>query len=364
VFIKRLRLQNFRCFGEQEYSFSDRFVVIEGKNGAGKSSILEALHYACYLRSFRTHASRDLIKIEKDYFFIEIDLDHDSVSDQIYVGFDNSQGRVVKFNQKPIVSYRDLILQYRTVSLCADDIIAVSGEPEYRRDFLNHSLLLLDPGRYSMFKKYKQIIEQRKSLLLQVKQIRWKGGDFDDQVMIWSEKLWELSVEIKRLRIEYLEALEKNVNNLLAEYFCVTEPELQVKFKYISKNIGSEGHFEDFWPAFYEKHHGSEVEQGRSFFGAHIDDFLIEFFGKKAKIYASRGQQKLIIFLMKISQLDFMKSVGKPGVLLLDDFLTDFDKQNIKFGLDLLMSKDFQVFLTNPNSDCILNSKNLTIVHI
>jgi len=338
--------------------------VLEGKNGAGKSSILEALHYACYLRSFRTHSNRDLIKLDKDYFFIEIDIYSDSVSDQIAVGFDSVQGKVVKFNQKPILTYRDLILQYRAVSLCADDIVAVSGEPDYRRDFLNQSVLLLDPARYSMFKKYKQIVEQRKILLQQIRHTGGRGGQVFDQITVWSKTMWELAVEIKKMRIEYLESLEQNVNRLLAEYFCVTEPELQIKFRYISKNIDFQDQFNEFWPTFYEKHYSSEVEQGRSFFGAHIDDFAIDFFGKKAKIYASRGQQKLIIFLMKVSQLDFMKSCGKPGVLLLDDFLTDFDKQNSKFGLELLKYKDFQVFLTNPNSDCIFDSTNSLIMRI
>lgn len=364
MFIKRLRLQNFRCFEEQEYTFSDRFIILEGKNGVGKSSILEALHYACYLRSFRTHSNRDLIKIDKDYFFIEIEVDHDLVNDQIQVGFDSAQGKVVKFNQKPILSYRDLILQYRTVSLCADDIIAVSGEPDYRRDFLNQSVLLLDPARYAMFKKFKQIVEQRKNLLQQIRRTGEQGGGVFDQVTVWSEKLWDVTVEIKKIREEYLKALEHKVNQLLAEYFFITEPELQVKFKYFSKNFGKQEQFYEFWPDFYEKYYLNEVEQGRSFFGAHLDDFGIEFFGKRAKIYASRGQQKLIIFLMKVSQLDFMKSCGKPGVLLLDDFLTDFDKQNSKFGIELLKSKNFQVFLTNPNSDCIFDSNNSSVIRI
>lgn len=364
MFIKKLRLQNFRCFDESEFIFDERFVIFEGKNGAGKSSLLEALHYTCYLKSFRTSSNNDLIKIGKDFFFVEIDLTHDEVCDQIQVGFDSVQGKVVKFNQKPIISYRDLILQYRSVTLCADDIVAVGGAPEYRRDFLNHSLLLLEPARYSLFKQYKQIADQRKSLLIQIQRSGGQGGYFYDQLLVWTQKLWETSVELKKLRVEYLKELENNVNQLLSEYFCVTEPELQIKFKYLSKNIDYTSGFEEFWPGFFKKHYTSEIEAGRSFFGAHIDDFTIEFFGKKAKIYASRGQQKLIIFLIKISQLSFMNDCGKPGVLLLDDFLTDFDKQNIDSGLELLKNKAFQVFLTNPNSDCKFQFKDSKIIHI
>lgn len=364
MFIKKLKLRNFRCFEENEYNFDDRFVVIEGKNGAGKSSLLEALHYACYLKSFRTNSNQELINLEKDFFFVEIDLVHDEVCDQIQVGFDVEQGKIVKFNQKPIISYRDLILQYRSITLCADDIVAVGGAPEYRRDLLNQSLFLLDPSRYSMFKMYKQIVEQRKGLLLQIQKVGEQGGYFYDQLLVWSEKLWVASFQIKNLRIEYLKALEVEVNRLLVEYFSVNEPGLQIKFRYASKNHESVDTFEEFWPAFYKKHHQSEIGMGRSFFGAHIDDFNIEFFGKKAKIYASRGQQKLIIFLIKISQLNFMRACGKPGVLLLDDFLTDFDKQKIDFGLNLLQNLLFQVFLTNPNSDCKLQLKNSAIIHV
>lgn len=357
-------MRNFRCFDECEYKFDERFVVIEGKNGAGKSSLLEALHYACYLRSFRTSSNNDLIQLGRDFFFVEIDINHDEVCDQIQVGFDSRQGKVVKFNQKPIVSYRDLILQYRSVTLCADDIVAVGGAPEYRRDFLNHSLLLLDPTRYSMFKTYKQIVDQRKSLLFQIQRAGGQGGYFYDQLLIWSEKLWGLSVEIKKLRVDYLKGLEKNVNLLLAEYFRVSEPALQIKFNYISKNSDYSDKFDEFWPVFYKKHYVSEVELGRSFFGAHIDDFSIEFYGKRAKVYASRGQQKLIIFLIKISQLSFMNDCGKPGVLLLDDFLTDFDKQNIDSGLGILQEQYFQVFLSNPNSNCKFKFKNHMKINI
>jgi len=361
VFIKKLRLQNFRCFDNQNFDFSQKFIIVQGKNGSGKSSILEALHYACYLRSFRTHANRDLIKLGGNHFFIEIDVDHDIVSDQIQVGFGNQQGKVVKFNQKPILSYRDLILQYRTVTLCADDIVAVSGSPEFRRDYLNHSLLLIEPSRYGIFKRYKQILEQRNSLLLQIQ----RSGGLCDQLEIWSEKLWADTVEIKKLRIEYLEALERRVNVLLSEYFFITEPELQIKFSYISKNINlKDCEFQPFWNNFYKKFNQNEVIFGRSLFGAHLDDFGIEFYGKKAKLYASRGQQKLIIFLIKVAQLFFMSAAGKAGVLLLDDFLTDFDKQNLVFALKLLQKSDFQIFITNPDVSMKFALKKVDLVQI
>lgn len=349
--IRKLKLRNFRCFSEKEFEFDGKFVVIKGKNGSGKSSLLEALFYSCYLRSFRTHLNRDLVKLDQEYFFIEIEVDEKSCLNRIQVGFNDEQGKIVKYNQKQVTSYRDLISQFRVISVCADDIIIVSGAPEFRRDLLNYSILLLNPELHFVFKKYKQILEQRNSLLKQMKFISNRTSVLNDELLIWSEKLWVETIELQKIRLAYLKQLELKVNCLIREYFGSLNPDLCVEFSYVKKNkVGeTDKTFTQFWEEFSSKEvRKLEYDLGRSFYGAHLEDFGINFYGKKAKIYASRGQQKLIVFLIKIAQLDFMREAGMPGVFLLDDFLTDFDQQNINLGLNLLKNRDFQVFLTSP----------------
>jgi DNA replication and repair protein RecF len=366
VHIKRLKLRNFRCFSEKEIEFDEKFVVIKGKNGSGKSSILEALHYCCYLRSFRTHLNRELVKLDQDYFFIEIDVEDNEISNQIQVGFGEEQGKVVKHNQKPINSYRELISQYRAISVCADDIIVVSGAPEFRRDLMNYSTLLLNPDLYNTFRRYNQVLEQRNSLLKQIKLNFTSLSGLKDELLIWSEKLWVETVALQRVRSDYLGILEDRVNQLLKDYFDATEADLQIKFSYLQKNnAGKADTFADFWQE-YEKKDTPKMETvlGRSFYGAHLDDFVINFYGKKAKIYASRGQQKLIVFLLKIAQLDWMDVAGIPGIFLLDDFLTDFDQQNLIRGINLLNEKKFQVFITSPISINFFDFKQAFFVEI
>lgn len=364
--IKKLKLRNFRCFSEKEFEFDEKFVVIKGKNGSGKSSLLEALHYCCYLRSFRTHLNRDLIKIDQDYFFIEIEVERSQISSQILVGFSNEQGKVVKYNQKSVNSYRELISQYRAVSVCADDIIVVSGAPEFRRDLLNYSTLLLNPDLFATFRRYNQVLEQRNSLLRQIKLNPGITTSLTDELLIWSEKLWIETVALQNVRIDYLDMLEKRVNKLLKNYFDATESDLQVRFSYSQKNAaGKTATFADFWQEYSIKDSQKmENALGRSFYGAHLDDFGINFYGKKAKIYASRGQQKLIVFLIKIAQLDCMAEAGIPGVLLLDDFLTDFDQQNLTRGINLLNERSFQVFITSPISIDFFDLKKAFFVEI
>jgi DNA replication and repair protein RecF len=131
MIIQKLHLKNFRCFQDREFTFTSKFVVIQGDNGSGKSSLLEALHYSCYLRSFRTHLQRDLVAIGQDHFFTHVEFDQEitGTHDHIQSGYSEREGKLVKFNQKPVQSYRDIISSFRIVTLAADDLALVHGAP-------------------------------------------------------------------------------------------------------------------------------------------------------------------------------------------------------------------------------------------
>jgi DNA replication and repair protein RecF len=144
VIIRQLRLNNFRCFANTEFSFDKKFIIIQGPNGSGKSSILEALHYSCYLRSFRTHLHKELMLLGENHFFAHILFDQEltGTNDQIQIGYSSEQGKVVKLNQKPVQSYKELLTAYRIVTLTADDLSLIHSAPEARRSFMNYSLFL------------------------------------------------------------------------------------------------------------------------------------------------------------------------------------------------------------------------------
>ena len=351
MIIKELTLRQFRCFQERTIQFDGRIVVVEGLNGSGKSSLLEALHYGCYLRSFRTHLNRDLIHLGKDYFFINVAFQPElsAVTDQIQVGFSGPEGKVVKYNQKLVQSYKELNDHFRIVTLVADDIALIQGSPELRRDFLNYAILLHDPNVMATFKRYKQILDQRNSMLSQQ-----RHGNLaqSEEFAIWTKNLWQESVYIRSLRISYLQSLENAVNNLLTTYFAGPDTvDLSVRFTYSSKNIKDEDQgFDSFWLDYKKNQLVTEQEWGRSLFGVHLDDFTIIFQSKKARVFASRGQQKLLVLLIKIAQLAQLSLTGEPGVLLLDDFMTDFDHARVEKCIAALKDLKFQMFLSCPIS--------------
>src|SRR5437868_6298202 len=99
-----------------------------------------------------------------------------------------------------------------------------------------------------------------------------------------------------------------------------------------------------------------ETRVGHSLFGAHLDDFLIHFQDKKSKNYSSRGQQKLIVLLVKIAQIQQLLHSKGPVILLLDDFMTDFDEQRCRLLLDLLFDLKIQLIFTVPTGTHFLGT--------
>lgn len=341
-------LKNFRCFDQTTIDLDSRVVLIYGANGTGKTSLLEALYYGCYLRSFRTHLSRDLIALGKESFFVKF-LIHNGLQDNlidhtIQIGFTNNK-RLVKVDNKTTVSYKDLLTYYRVVGLTEDDLKLIQDGPEERRAFLDQALLLDDATYIAKMREYRTVLENRNALL--------QHSNIDQEAyFIWTKKLWEHTSTIQLLRKQLLSELEATVNQLLQHYI---DKNLSLSFVYQAKKE-SDIPFDLFWQTNNKDLLRQESHFKRTLFGAHIDDFTISLEGKKSKAYASRGQQKMIVLLIKIAQIKQLSQKKGPLIFFLDDFMTDFDLERGKALISALFELNCQLIFTSPRSDSALES--------
>lgn len=337
--LQRLTIKNFRCFDSLELDFGNPIIFIEGYNGAGKTSIVEALHYLCYLRSFRTASSSDLLQFDAHTFFVRADIKSTDLLDEyhsIQVGYKGKK-KVVRVNQKSVNSYKDLMHFYRVITVTEDDLDLIKGSPESRRSFIDHVIILYNPDFVHTIRRLKQIVEQRNAIIAQ-------GKKDATEFFIWTEQLWQISEQIKQTRIQTLGQLEQEISLLTQAYF----PDITIQFHYTSKTDHSS--YEEFTQnsgALYAQ----EERLGRSLFGAHLDDFAITFQQKKSKAYASRGQQKLIVMLIKIAQMKWLGQRKGPAIFLLDDFMTDFDRQKGVQLLKPLLDMSNQIIITAPGTN-------------
>jgi len=184
---------------------------------------------------------------------------------------------------------------------------------------------------------FKQVLSNRNALL--------RAGSWRrDTYMVLTEQMWQKSREIEMARTALLAGVAERLNAVLAAYFdyasCVV-----LKYK---STAGAHESFDDFGARVMQIEQ-QERRFGRSVFGAHLDDFAIDFCQKKARAFASRGQQKLMTTLFKLAQIELIRgATGVNPTFLVDDFMTDFDESVAAKLLKLLDDSGLQLLFTSP----------------
>ena len=329
--IQRLTVKNFRCFKNISLNFEAPAILMLGKNGSGKTSIMEALHYLCYLKSFRTSSSKDLINFEQDSFFLKVEFDD---RDPVQAGFSGKQ-RQVKISNKIVSSYKELLEHFCIIILIEEDLLLISGPPEMRRSLIDQQVLLHDPTCIKLYSDYKKILGNRNSLI--------KGNSISDEnYKLWTNRLLMVGNEIKELRKKQLKVLEENISVLTERFFS----DQTINFSYTEKL----GNFRNCKELLLAKPDllAQERKLYRSLIGPHLDDFAIKLNNQNAKAFASRGQKKIIALLIKTAQANYFSQSKKSLLFLLDDFLTDLDENKIKISTKMLQTLNCQLVFSCP----------------
>lgn len=346
--LEKIELKNFRCFTKATFDLAHDIVIIYGNNGSGKTTIIEAIHYLCYLSSFRSRLPGEMVNFENDSFFIKgLVRQNETETHDIQVGFSGKK-KVAKINQTSISSYKELFQYYQVVTVTIDDIELIQGSPILRRNFIDHVVLLENPDYMELLKRYKKIVLQRNAMFLK--------PFTHESYVIWTQQLWECTRKIQEKRIEALDRLSKKVARLLCDFFDSTYT-LDIVYSY--KHIVPHETFESFLER-KKSIIAYESLTKRSDFGAHLDDFTLQFCKKKLKSYGSRGQQKLLVLLIKIAQILDLHDKNIHPVFVLDDFITDFDAQRLQSIMSLLTTLNCQLIITCPIREKLLEQLLLT----
>jgi DNA replication and repair protein RecF len=339
LMIQSFVCKNFRCFSQLEVDLAAPLILCENANGSGKTSFLEALYYAGHLRSFRTPVAREMTQFGKDNFFVKLSLCETNESTSLYhdvqVGF--SQGkRIAKVNQQEIQSRRELANCYRVSSITEDDLQLVKGAPEFRRDFIDSVAALYDPNHRGILKAFRYVLQQRNAFLA-------SGGADNGLYEVLSRQLFELSQAVQAARQKALEEFNKNLQQLLTTDFgnyhieLIYEPKEHLDADYFGSGQGKTLFF-------------NELRMKRTLWGAHLDDCAINFNAVKSRTFASRGQQKLIVVLMKLAYLTTVFERYGKVVVLLDDFATDLDATTAQIMVTKLLRYNNQLVFTAPTN--------------
>lgn len=340
MYIKKIKLENFRNYEIEEIEFDKNVNIIYGDNAQGKTNILESIFICSLGKSFRTNKEKELINKEKEY--AKIKMISSKEDRDISVDLEIKEKKKFSVNGISIKKISDILGKNYIVLFTPEDIAILKNEPSKRRRFLNIMISQLRPMYVHLLNQYNKIIEQRNIYLKQIK----IEGKSTENLDIWDEQISKIGTKIYKYRKEFIEKINDKIYEI---HLKTTENKEKIKIKYIS-NIGK-NYLENL-----KKNKKSDIEKGYTQIGIHRDDFEIYINDNLVSIYGSQGQKRTTIISLKLAEANVIyEEIGERPVILLDDFMSELDKKRIQGLFENI--KDNQVIITCTDSFKINNSK-------
>ncbi len=337
--LKRISYQGVRNLEQGEITLCRGLNIVYGVNGAGKSSLLEAISFLTTGRSFRTIKLNLMVSEQADQLVV---FGQDEQDKPIGISYDShKRTKVVKINGQQINALSELTALYPTQVLSPESYHLIDSGPTERRKYLDWCLFHVKPSYHQAWKKYNTILKQRNSLLKSSEQ-----SNLEAQITIWDRQLCEMAELVNQERRSILaklqEMLEKTIKELSVGFCDLLE---------IAYYAGFTGDLAEKLKSSLK----SDRESGFTKYGPHKADLRIKVNGYLAKDYLSRGQKKVLINSLFLAQTLLLKSLtNKDSLFVIDDFTSELDDENQQALLALLLAQDnVQVVLSCLQQDSL-----------
>ena len=332
--IDSLYLEKFRLFDSKKIDLSPERSLIVGKNGSGKTSVLEAVEILFSGKSFRSSNTLDCIKHSDSFFKIaalgksnEIDLRLEtSKSSEGRISTKRSLGgKRIKSSEAPLIQ-----------AVLGKHLRMVEGEPELRRDFVNRLMFHVKPETSTLNNTYNKALQQRNRSLRKKLPI--------EQLNNWTEQVLELGMKLSKEHYDFFKVLKE----VSIDYILNETEENNIKFL-----RGVNLHFISGWDTSktmrkcFQDSLPKDMALGYTTQGPHRQDFVFSVDKKKAAANLSRGQVKLLIILIFLSSYDVINRFSqRESLLLIDDIGSEMDEDNLKTLFNIISKDKNQVILT------------------
>lgn len=318
--IRELRLSNVRSYELYSAGFDPELTLILGKNGTGKTTLLEGLYYLMQGSSFR---GRGREMIAHDSTRASLVLEGDDISPRRAHLQQTTDDTIKKsFEVDGKTSYR-LLARHRlpVVLFEPDELRLLSSSPERRRGFFDGIITRLYPGYGTILGRYQRTLAQRNELLKQREQSPVDA--WENQLFVWDMKFAELALEITRQRREFIVQSNSYLSRL---YSDMAGAEHHVVVSYHSSIAA-----DNYQQKLLDRLHANRVAdsyRGYTTSGPHRDDFVITLDGHLAAETASRGEMRTIMLAYKLLEVQLQHETAQsPPLILLDDVFSELDRE-------------------------------------
>jgi DNA replication and repair protein RecF len=314
----------------------ERFNLLHGFNGQGKTNLLEAIYLLGNPRSFRNARLAEYIRHGRTQAVVYGEVESGGIVSQIRLSLETA-GRRVEIDQKGIKRASDLHGKLNAVVFSPDDTSMVKSGPEARRRYLDRAVYTGDIGYLHCWHDYHRTLKQRNHLL--------KSPD-KSGLDVWTEKLAEAGAEVIERRHCYVKLLD---TQLQRHYATISGGAETAGISYHPEGIQAtdRDNVRCELLQLFQKHRKSDERYGTTTAGPHRDDLTFCLDGRPLKAFGSQGQQKSFILALKMAEMENLQSIfNEPPLLLLDDMSSELDSQRNNNLMDFLTIRDIQVFIT------------------
>lgn len=345
--LTRLSIADFRNIRSLSFTPDRHFNLILGRNGQGKTNLLEALYLLGSPRSFRNARLPDFVRHGEQRAQVRGEMESGGIRGRISLTIENA-GRRVELDGKGIQRASDLYGRLTTVVFSPDDTAMVRYGPEMRRRYLDRSIYMCDLAYLHCWHAYQRILKQRNQLL---KQSDRTGLE------TWTEQLAETGAEMIVRRHRFVERLD---GMLQRHYQNISGDGELSSMAYAPEGIRAleQEQVRDQLLELFRRNRESDIRHGTTTAGPHRDDLKFQLNGRPLKTFGSTGQQKSFVLALKMAEIDNLRSsFGEPPLLLLDDLSSELDDTRSVNLLQFLLNIDIQVFMTTTQrSTALLDS--------
>lgn len=348
--IQHLEINNVRNIQSQKIDFCSGLNVFYGRNGSGKTSVIEAIHILGTGKSFRASQIKQVVKEGESELIVYSRLLKEG-NKKVSVGIQRNRNEFqARIDGVKIKGLSELAKQLPLLVITPESHRLLENGPSWRRKYLDWGVFHVEHEYASIWSKYHTALKQRNSLLQQ------KGTQHNIQT--WTETLCSLGNTLHHFRDRYFEKLLPQ----LLKFCDVFLPGHKLEFEY------SYG-----WPRHstlkeaIDSHVEQDLHHGRTEYGPHRADLKIRFNGMNARETVSRGQQKLLVYAMQLAQIDCIyETASKRTTLLLDDLSAELDEEKIRLLLDTINREFNQVVITTAdlNSIPVERFKDKKLFHV
>ena len=341
MFIKTLKIINFKNHPEKSFDFSSEINCFVGNNGAGKTNILDALHYISMGKSFLGNSDFQNIKEDENFFSIESEIEGEEKNDIIKILLQKEAKKIIKKNEKTYERMADHIGFLPSVMISPYDANLISDGGESRRKFLDAMISQTDSEYLFNLIQYQKTLQQRNALLKYFQ----KNRTFDlDSLEIYNEPITKFGTQIFKKRQLFVEAILPTIQHF---YTIISKGNEKVTVIYESDL--NEDNFENLLTKNLEK----DRQLTYTSKGIHKDDLRFEMNGNLIKKFGSQGQQKSFLIALKLAQIKRIKEItNKNPILLLDDIFDKLDDNRVSQLIELVNQQNFgQIFITDTHRE-------------